>query len=86
MLGTLDPLTDLDMQPKPKAQCIHTQMNNNADPKVGHAKGHIHSFDGLKEWKQCKSVGRVWNQGRCASDWVRFQNHNNNSITIAQLA
>lgn len=71
LLGSLDPLKDLAPKPKPKHECIHTQMNNAAaDPKVGHAKGHTHSFNGLKEWKHCKSVRRVWNQGRCASDWV----------------
>lgn len=54
------------------------EMSKGSDPKVGHS---AHSrclpepediFNGLEEFKYCKSVGRVWNQGRCASDWVWF--------------
>ncbi len=41
-------------------------------------KNHFHvghfsdksAFDGTKEWNYCKSVNHVYNQGKCASDWV----------------
>lgn len=43
------------------------------------------TFDARTQWKNCKTMGQVRNQGNCGSCWVMTNKHNDSKLTTRIL-